>query len=175
MLAGAMLQQLMKGMCLIALLLLVFRNCLWHKHCIASTGVSHASSPANVSIHPRDAVILQSRCLSSLDCALIPCSFCQVTAILYANPDWEPSHGGQLRLWLPPNTSGAGGDETALSASNSHSAVPCHHVAHASENCHDECTTGQMPGAGCDDADRANNGNASACADVSYRSIGAFD
>jgi len=27
-----------------------------------------------------------------------------VTAILYANPDWAPANGGQLRLWLPPGS-----------------------------------------------------------------------
>ncbi|KAL3146189.1 Egl nine 1 [Trebouxia sp. C0010 RCD-2024] len=29
----------------------------------------------------------------------------RVTAILYANPDWAPGHGGELRLWLPPGAS----------------------------------------------------------------------
>lgn len=29
----------------------------------------------------------------------------QVTAILYANPDWAPGHGGELRLWIPPGAS----------------------------------------------------------------------
>lgn len=28
-----------------------------------------------------------------------------MTAILYANPDWAPGHGGELRLWLPPGAS----------------------------------------------------------------------
>ncbi len=28
-----------------------------------------------------------------------------MTAILYANPDWRPAHGGQLRIWLPPGAS----------------------------------------------------------------------
>jgi len=28
-----------------------------------------------------------------------------VTAILYANPDWRPANGGQLRIWLPPGAS----------------------------------------------------------------------
>ena len=30
---------------------------------------------------------------------------CQVTAILYANPDWVLAHGGELRLWIPPGAS----------------------------------------------------------------------
>lgn len=25
-----------------------------------------------------------------------------MTAILYANPEWTPAHGGQLRIWVPP-------------------------------------------------------------------------
>lgn len=29
----------------------------------------------------------------------------RVTAILYANPDWRPANGGQLRIWLPPAAS----------------------------------------------------------------------
>ena len=29
----------------------------------------------------------------------------QVTAILYANPDWQSEHGGQLRIWVPPTAS----------------------------------------------------------------------
>ncbi|KAL3157277.1 hypothetical protein ABBQ38_001510 [Trebouxia sp. C0009 RCD-2024] len=29
----------------------------------------------------------------------------RVTAILYANPDWAPGHGGELRLWIPPGAS----------------------------------------------------------------------
>ncbi|KAL0049263.1 hypothetical protein WJX82_009993 [Trebouxia sp. C0006] len=29
----------------------------------------------------------------------------RVTAILYANPNWRPARGGQLRIWLPPGAS----------------------------------------------------------------------
>ena len=28
-----------------------------------------------------------------------------MTAILYANPNWRPARGGQLRIWLPPGAS----------------------------------------------------------------------
>lgn len=28
----------------------------------------------------------------------------QVTAIVYGNPQWEPEHGGCLRIWAPPGS-----------------------------------------------------------------------
>ena len=48
----------------------------------------------------------------------------QVTAILYANPDWVPAHGGELRLWLPP---GATDQCSSKSASVADSAAPDQH------------------------------------------------
>ena len=42
----------------------------------------------------------------------------QVTAILYANPDWTPAHGGELRLWLPPDASDRCSSEGASMADN---------------------------------------------------------
>ena len=48
----------------------------------------------------------------------------QVTAILYANPDWAPAHGGELRLWLPPDASDRCSSE---GASGSNNAAPDQH------------------------------------------------
>lgn len=66
---------------------------------------------------------------SAFSCRTSQCCL-QVTAILYANPDWEPCHGGQLRIWLPP----------------------LHHAEHIRHTClarHDDCEAQQLCSAGC--------------------------
>ena len=51
-----------------------------------------------------------------MHCRLLKASLLQqqVTAILYANPHWAPAHGGELRLWLPPDASDRCSSEGAL-------------------------------------------------------------
>lgn len=67
-----------------------------------------------------------------------------MTAILYANPDWTPAHGGELRLWLPPGASdrhsseGAAMDNYAATTHNNGSTssppAPDDHAAPAGHN-----------------------------------------
>ena len=43
----------------------------------------------------------------------------KVSAIVYANPDWRPAHGGQLRIWAPLGSAAAArhaGDDTSHGA-----------------------------------------------------------
>ena len=40
----------------------------------------------------------------------------QVSAILYANPDWRPADGGQLRIWAPLGSAAAARSSAAASA-----------------------------------------------------------
>lgn len=56
----------------------------------------------------------------SMHCSLLNALLLQqqVTAILYANPDWAPLHGGELRLWLPPDASDIRSSEGASMANN---------------------------------------------------------
>ncbi len=37
----------------------------------------------------------------------------QVSAILYANPDWQPADGGQLRIWAPLGSAAAASNSAA--------------------------------------------------------------
>lgn len=59
---------------------------------------------------------------------------CQVTAILYAMPTWAPSHGGQLRLWLPSDASDRQYNELVSLA-----------ASHSSHGYSDESTTPSRP------------------------------
>ena len=51
----------------------------------------------------------------------------QVTAILYANPHWQPEDGGQLRIWVPPSASSLPVSRTANDDTLDHldQPVPC--------------------------------------------------
>ncbi len=40
----------------------------------------------------------------------------QVSAILYANPDWQPADGGQLRIWAPLGSTAAARNSAAANA-----------------------------------------------------------
>ena len=42
----------------------------------------------------------------------------QISAIVYANPDWRPADGGQLRIWAPLGCAAAGRNAAANGSTN---------------------------------------------------------
>ena len=74
----------------------------------------------------------------------------QVTAILYANPEWAPAHGGELRLWLPPAASDRCSSEGASVANNPaphqhNNGSPALHDHTAPDRLHNATTSAPAP------------------------------